>query len=872
VWRRKKEREKDLDREIRSDLELEAEEQRERGLSPEDARYAAQRALGNTLLLKEDIREIWQWAALERLVADLRFGVRMMLRRPLFSGSAILLLTLVIAVNTILFSTVDAVWFRPLPFRDPGRIVAVSERPPRNVRWKRQMLPPADFLSLQKNNHSFQMLAAGTGERDTVLLNDHPESVAGEGVTSEYLPMLGIPAAQGRTFLSTDSPDAAEVVLSDAFWSRVFGRRDVIGQSLNVNSKAYTIVGVMPSTFTFPTEEEETPELWTLLTRTDLAHANRVSVVGRLKAGVTSQAAASEAAALLRAAHDAIPPSDRPQGMIVRDLQAQRAEFSTPMLAALSCAVGLVLFIACMNVAGLLLGRAAERRHEMAVRYSLGAARMRVVRQLLTENMLLWMVAGVAGFALSIVGVKVLVPIASRAFDELPRINVIGINSRVVAYTFILTFVTGMLFGLVPALQGTRVDTVGTLKETGRGLLSSRRMQYWRKALVVSEVTICVILLIGAGLLLKSLVRLTTQPLGFHPGNDVTFKVELTSERYQDAAARNDFFDRLLKELSNLPGVQSAGATTALPLKGTVVFGFTIQGHPAGPNAFMLTGNDIISPEFFRTMGIPLLAGRTFTEWDSEHSEYVAVVNQTLVRRYFPNENPIGQRIKQGGEKSRAPWMRVVGIIGDVKHAGLDWDTLPVIFVPYRQAAPMFQPLTREMSFVIRTHSSVSLSSEIRAAVSSLDRNVPVVDIEAMDDIIAEKELPSGFSSAIFGGFACMSLLLAAIGLYGIVSQSVLQRRKEIGIRIALGATPGKITGDTMQEGIILVVIGAVVGLVCGLALTRVIKSMLFGVTTTDASVFIAVPLLLVFVAAIATLLPSIRAALTDPLSALRFE
>ncbi|MBV8811830.1 MAG: ABC transporter permease, partial [Acidobacteriaceae bacterium] len=756
----------------------------------------------------------------------------------------ILLLALVIAANTVLFSAIDAVWFRPLPFRDPGRIVAVSEKPPRNVQWKRQMLPPADFLTLQTNNHSFETLAAAAAERDTVLVNDRAESVSGEGVTADYLPMLGIAAKEGRTFLPSDNPEAREVVLSSNFWSRVFEGHDVIGQSLNVNSKAYTIVGVMPSSFTFPTEEEGAPELWTLMTPSDLTHSNRVSVVGRLQRAITPQAAASEAEALLRAAHDLIPPSDRPQGMIVRDLQAQRAEFSTPMLKALSCAVGLVLFIACMNVAGLLLGRSAERRHEMAVRYSLGAARARVVRQLLTENILLWIIAGLTGLALSVLGIKLLVPIASQAFVELPQINVIGINSRVVAHTFVVTFVTGILFGLVPAVQGSRVDIVGTLKETGRGLMSSRRMHYWRKALVASEVTFCVILLIGAGLLLKSLVKLTTQPLGFRAGNDVTFRVELTGEGYKDAIARNNFLDRLLKQLSNLPGVQSVGATTALPLKGTVVFGFSILGHPAGHNAFMLTGNDIISPDFFRTLGIPLLAGRTFTERDSERSEQVAIVNETLVRRYFAHDNPIGQRIKQGDEKSQAPWMTVVGIVGDVKHAGLDWDTLPVIFVPYRQAIPMFQPLTREMSLVVRAGSRVSLNSEIRATVSSLDRNVPVVEMEPMGDIIAAKELPSEFSSAIFGGFACMSLLLAAIGLYAIVAQSVLQRRKEIGVRIALGATPGNITGSTMREGVILGVIGAIAGLVGGLALTRLISSMLFGVTTTDASVFIAVPLL----------------------------
>jgi putative ABC transport system permease protein len=414
---------------------------------------------------------------------------------------------------------------------------------------------------------------------------------------------------------------------------------------------------------------------------------------------------------------------------------------------------------------------------------------------------------------------------------------------------------------------------MAALRQDGRGLISSRQIHYWRKALIGCEVGFCVVLLIGAGLLLKSLVRLTTQPLGFRTGNDVTFKLELISERYKQPVERSLFYDRLLDQIRHLSGVESVGATSALPLNGTVVFGFNVLGQPSNGGNFMPAGFETISPDYFRAIGMPVVAGRAFTELDSERSGRVAIINQTLAHRYFANEDPLGKRIKAGGATSDAAWMTIVGIVGDVKHAGLDWDYLPEIYLPYQQLDRRgYDAFAPAMFFVVRLQGRFSVNNQIRAAVSSLDRDVPVANMLGTNQIVASKELPSQSNSAVFAALAGISLLLAAVGLYAIVSQTALQRRQEIGIRMALGAQARDVIGRTMREGIVLAASGAAGGLAGGLLLTRLIRSMLFGVTTTDPLVFVGVPVLLLAIAALASLLPALRAAFADPLEVLRCE
>jgi putative ABC transport system permease protein len=509
----------------------------------------------------------------------------------------------------------------------------------------------------------------------------------------------------------------------------------------------------------------------------------------------------------------------------------------------------------------------------MAIRFSLGAGRSRVVRQLLTENLLLWVVAGAAGLLLSAWGVRLLRPFVGPVLPGFPQFNPIAINLRAIAYGLVMTFVSGLVFGLLPALQGSRLDIVTVLKEGGRGLISSRQMHYWRKALIVCEVGFCVVLLLGAGLLLKSLERLTSQPLGFRTGNDVTFKLELVSEKYKQPVERSLFYDRLLDQIRHFPGVESVGATSALPLNGTMVFGFSVLGRPSNGANFMPAGFEAISPDYFHAIGMPVLAGRTFTELDSEQSGRVALINQTLAHRYFANEDPIGKRVKVGYATSGAPWMTIVGVVGDVKHAGLDWDYLPEIYLPYRQLDRLvYGSFASAMFFVVRLQGRFSVDNQIRAAVSSLDCGVPVADMIGTNEIIARKQLPSQSNSAIFTVFAGISLVLAAVGLYAIVSQTVVQRRREIGIRMALGAQACDVIVGTMREGIVLALAGSAVGVAGGLLLTRLIRSMLFGVTTTDPLVFVGVPVMLLAVAALASLLPALRAASGDPLEVLRCE
>ncbi|HZT31957.1 MAG TPA: ABC transporter permease [Bryobacteraceae bacterium] len=858
--------ERELEEELEFHLERQAEKNRLRGMEPTIAWREARIALGGEEQTKEACRAANGTALFDTLAKDLSYALRAARRNPGFSLLSLSILAAGIGMCAILFSLLDALWFRPLPFVEPARLVAVWERPPRSAQWKRQTLPIADFLELQRHSRSFETLAGAAPSPYATVINQAAESLSGERVSPGYLAMLGIPALIGRTFLPGDEPGAPLAVLSYGLWRRLGSKRDIVGQSLQLNSRAHSIIGVMPPEYPFPSLEEGPPDIWTLLGPAD---AGRLSVVGRLRPAASSEAAESEVAALLRESHARIASESRPSGMIVRTLQQDRAEPARPAAAAISGAVALILLIACANVAGLLLGRGVERQHEIAVRYSLGASRSRIVGQLLIENLLLWFTAGAAGVALAVEGIGMLSAPGARILGAFPAVHSLAVDWRCLACAFGVTLLTGVLFGALPAFQSSRRDPAAALRQSGRGLILPRGMRRWGRTLVAGEAAISVVLLVSAGLLLRSAVRLSAQPLGFRPAGLLTFRVESMELRDRQWPDRQNFFDRVLAAVRVLPGVQAAGATSSLPLQGTVVGPCRLfdRAGSAEPMAAAVA----VSADYFRTLGVALIAGRTLNAHDTELADRVVVISEEMARRHFQGQNAVGQRINWGN--SAAPlWSTVVGVVGNVKYAGLDWDLLPTVYLPYRQLAPENRGLTAHMSFVLRTAGGRFLRNDVQRIVRSLDPAVPVVDLMSMEDIVAGKTLPARVSAAAFSAFAAASLLLAAIGLYALVSQSVSRRRKEIAIRIALGAAPGRVIRQTVSDGVQLGIVGAAAGVAAAIPLARLMRNLLFGVSPVDAAVLVACPLVLVLVCAAASLAPALRARATDPLDALRCD
>jgi macrolide transport system ATP-binding/permease protein len=870
-------RDRELAEEIESNLQFHIEDNLRAGMSPEDARRDAFLKFGGIESAKEAYRERRGLPLLENLVRDIQFALRALLRRPVFAAAAITLLALVIGANTILLSVLDALWLRPLPFRNSERIVAVFERPPQNVQWKKQTVPFRDFLDLQRSSRSFEKLSASTARTYALSVGGGPpQIVLGEAVTANYFDMLGIAPSLGHTFLEGEQ-NASEVVLSNTLWRSQFHGQSVIGHTITLNSTACTIVGVMPDTFSFPSVGDfGDPEIWTVLAPGDeefRVTPGRVAVVGVLQESVTTQEAESEVAALLRSSQERLPVAFRPQGMIVRGLQHDRAEFIAPVLTVVSAAVALVFLLACANVAGLLLGRSTERKQEIAVRCSLGATRSRILRQLLTENLLLWFLAGLVGLILATIGLKLLLSLGLLTIHEFPHLNPIQLDWRVAALTTALTFLAGGIFGLLPAItQSSIVDIASVLKEGSRSIASGRRLQYLRRLLVSSELSISATLLLAAGLLLVSLVRLTSQPLGFQPDNLLTFKL-LVSKTFKPGFERNDFYARLLEAIRGMPSVASVGTSSSLPLiRGALADIFTIKGQPASPNELRMAIKGAVSPDYFRTLGIPQLAGRSFDERDTETTEPIVIINETFARRFFPNENPIGRLVKNGTENRQSSWMRVVGVVGDIKHANLGWDHLPEMFFPYRQIQPDYGILTGEMFVTVRAPYGAALGRDLRNVVASISKDVPVANMLRMEDVIAESKLLPRLNTFVIGVIGGLAVLLAAAGLYGVLSQFVSQRRHEIGIRMALGATPASILMLVLKEGLTITAIGMVFGLAGGLGLTRVMRGVLWNVSGSDPLVLISIAALMLIVAVAASLLPALRATSLDPVQTLRYE
>ncbi len=869
-WRRK-DREQDLDRELSSHLDLEAAEQQESGLSPEEAAYAARRAFGNTTLVMEDVREEWGWPSAERLLQDIRFSLRMFRRSPGFALFAVLALALGLGANAAIFSVVDAVLLRPLPFSDAARLVAVWEDAS-HLGFPRNTPAPANFADWKSRNHVFQDMAALRGNLYALTGEGTPEQVEGSPVTANLFPLLGVSPILGRNFSTEeDRPGGPRVVLiSYGLWQRRFGgERTIVGREVWLNGQKYQILGVMPRGITFP----ERSEIWVPLALGPLELAARgnhyLRVFARLKPGVTLAQAKTEMAGLAAQLAREYPESNTNVGAVVVSLRDQLVGNLKPALWVVAAGVGCVLLIACANLAGLLLARAAGRERELALRTALGAERGRLILQMLVENLLLASAGGAAAvlFAFwSIPFLHHLVPAALASWSE-PRIDV-----ALLGFLFAISLFAAVLLGVLPAVVLSRGDPAAALQQGGRAIGSNTRL---RRVLIVSEVALAVILLVGAGLLTRTLWELSHVPLGFRPEGVLTLRTALpisADSPYRNFPVRAEFYRRVLDRVTTIPGVISAGYTTFLPLTNAGgTSGFAIEGAPPlAPGQVNDANHRVISTGYLQTIGVPLRAGRLLRNSDGPDAPPVAVINRAMARQYWPGQNPLGHRFRLGD--AAEPWITIVGVVGDVLQMGLDVNGRAEMYFPCAQPAASFGFYAPRDLAVRVSGNPLSYAKALERAIWEIDRNQPIAAVMPMEQLIADKLVSRDVAVKLVGAFAVLALLLAALGLYGLLAYTVTQRRREIGVRMSLGAQPRHVLIGVLGEGLKLVFYGLVLGAVGSWAVMRGLQSLLYGVTPTDPWIFAGSALVLLAVGSIASYIPAHRAAAIDPMVALRYE
>lgn len=811
---------------------------------------------------------------MEMFWQDIRYGIRMLLKAPSVSIVATIALALGIGANTAIFSVVNAVLLRPLPFANSEQLMNVWESDTGRAQVRGTASYP-NFADWRDQNHVFERLASY--HSSDFVLTGRGESTRLEGsvVNADLFPLLGATPILGRTFMAEeDKPGSLVVLLSQQLFQQRFNADPkIVGQPITLDGRSYTVVGVMPQAFQFPVQNDPV-ELWTTVANessgkdpvTNERGAHFLRVIGRLKPGVSKEQAQAEMTAISARLEQQYPDKNLHRTSSVEPTLEALVGDIRPALLILLGAVGCVLLIACANVANLLLARAMTRHKEMAIRSALGASRMRVIRQLLTESVLLSLAGGGLGLILAVWWSDLLVALGK---ENIPRALQVGLDWRVLGFTLVVSVLTGIVFGLVPAIHSSKTELTESLKEGGRGSGEGARRNGIRGILVVSELAIAVILLVGAGLLIQSLWRLRQVTPGFNPENVLTLVVGIPEVRYP-TAKQAPFFRDLTAHIASLPGVRSASSVMPLPLSGNR-FGisFEIDGRPVAkgeePSAdFFVIGND-----YFTTMEIPMRQGRAFSERDTKEAPGVIVVNEAFARKFFPNENPIGKRIKPGiSTDEDDPRMReIVGVVADVRNRNLNSDLRPGYFVPQSQLA------WDQMTIVVKTTSDPhSLINAIQNEVHTMDKEVPVFDVKTMNEYISSTVAAPRFNATLLMIFAAVALVLTIVGLYGVMSYSVAQRTNEIGIRMALGAQTRDVLRLIVSQGFKLVLIGLAIGLLGAFALTRVIASLLFGVTTKDPLTFVAVAAVLAFVALLACYIPARRAARLDPLRALRYE
>ena len=867
-WRRKA-REAELDEELRTHLGMSAQARVERGSDGKEAKIAALREFGNVGLVKQVTRDVWGWRWLEDLVEDARYGLRMLGKNPGFAATAILTLALGIGANTAIFSVVNTVLLRALPYKDADRLVTVWGYN-RTRGFDTDQVSPLDFADWRSQNHVFEAIAASTDTSYTLTGEGEPAMVIAYSFSADYFHVLGTAPLLGRTFLpEEEEPGKNHVaVLGYAFWQRRFGgNRDLTGKSILLDGAPYTVVGVMPPGFQYP----QFTELWTPLTVSREAAEDRgyryLRVMARVRPGVSIHQAQTEMNAIARRLALEYPKTNKDED--ATDVISLRETISgdiRPALLVLLGAVGFVLLIACANVANLLLARAAGRQKEVAVRSALGAGRWRLLRQFLTESTLLGLAGGALGLAIASWCTRVLLTMfpATIFNANIPHIEKIPMDGWVLGFALAVSVLTSVVFGLAPALHAS-ANADEPLKESGRSLTGSARGRRWRSALVVAEVAMSLVLLTAAGLTLQSFVHLAGSNLGFNPEHVLTMRVLPPSSRYKADAQLVAFSRQVLSEIRLLPGVEAAGTVTFLPLSGWLGSrAVSLQGQSVPLDQGPIAAWSSVTPDYFRAMQIPLIEGRFFEERDDDRASPVTILSKSLAERLAPNADPLGKWLNVDGLKRP---VEVVGVVGDVEQVGPASQVNAGIYLPFSQvAAPI-------ICFAIRTKedpSSVSHAAE--QAVWALDKDQAVGFLMNLNQLASEVVAPQRILALILGVFGGVALLMAVVGVYGVIANSAAQRTNEIGVRMALGASSGDVLKLVMVEGLALVLLGVALGLAGIAGLMRLVSSLLYGIRSSDPLTMLGAAFVLAGSALLACYIPARRAARTDPMMALRYE
>ena len=861
---------RDLEEEMRLHRELREQEQIEAGVAPEEARYAARRRFGNDLVLREESREMWGWNWLEHFVQDIRFGLRMLARNPGFTTVAVLTLALGIGANTAIFSVVNAVLLKPLPYADPDRLAVIWVTEPSAPGGLFPNTGP-DFRDWQDMNRSFEGMSAITIAGATLTGSGEPRQLRGLTVSPNTFQLLGAQPQLGRSFAPDEGPTGHNhvVILSYGLWQSAFGgQKNIVGSKVTLDGEGYDVVGVMPKDLRFPSLWGRNPQFWTPITMdAPKWKTQRMNhwfwVLARMKKGVTLKQAAAEMVTISAQLAQQYPQTNTGVSARVKSLHEQLTGDVSEVLWVLFAAVGFLLLIACANVANLLLTKSVGRQREIAIRLAVGAGARRLVRQLLTESVVLFLLGGVAGLAVGMAALRLLLRAAPTGY--IPEVISVHLDSRVFGFTFLVAFVTGTLAGLIPALHATRVSFSEMLKESGSAVAASHGLA--RGLLTVGEIAIALVMLVGAGLATRSLVRLLGVQLGFDPRQVVAGRISLPDSRYPKEPQQKAFFRNLLDRVQALPGVVSAGAASELPLEGGSNGAVVIEGQPAPKDIWSspLVESCTVTPNYFRTMRIPLLGGRDVAETDTPEAPLVAVINETMAHRFWPHQDAVGKRFKQNYPDSK--WITVIGVVGDVREFGLAEPAIPEAYYPESQST------SSELVLVVRTASDPQAQvAAIRNAVHGLDKGLPWYGVQTLSEMVSDSSREKRFVALLLALFAAVALALASVGIYGVVSYSVSQRTREIGIRMAFGAEVRNVLGMVLREGLRLVIAGVAVGLLGAWALSRYLTSILYAVRATDLATYILAALLMTAVALVAALVPARRATKVDPMVALRYE